>query len=175
MRKTIFIFFAFIATIIFISCDVATPKIIEEEVSEKTSELRKKYKDKLIGSWYFKRENKKRKAFEAYTFEKDGTMTGILKYMKRDSVIIGGKPMLTDWSFVIDDTIKGKWELYYSGDMEMNILSINANVVSSQKEKIIPFHTNFQFIDVNESTLHIAGLFTSGMGEFKRGTVNSGF
>ncbi len=69
--------------------------------------------------------------------------------MARDSVLIKGKYMLTDWQPVIDKDIHGKWSLLYDSKNQKRIILMDyANGITLQ--------SSVDFITVNDSIMEIS-------------------
>lgn len=123
----------------------------------KTNELRNKYNDKIVGSWWQERQNESVKLFEQLTFASDGSLTGYVKKQTRHKVSVGGQEVWTDWETTSGNgDLKGNWSLLWKdGKSYLNLYAtINNDEEFSHSEvwygQDIPF--NDIFTDENNDT-----------------------
>ena len=109
MRKLSFLLL-FAVTILFVSCGNDEP-INENEL--KTNELRNKYNDKIVGSWWQERQNESVKLFEQLTFAGDGSLTGYVKKQNRHKVSVDEQEVWTDWETSENSNFQGNWSLLW--------------------------------------------------------------
>ena len=79
-----------------------------------TNELQTKYKSFVIGDWLYEEESDKKKETVFLSLREDGSMQYHDVYNKREEVMIGGVPTLTDWKTVFDEEGTGRWSLRYN-------------------------------------------------------------
>lgn len=79
-----------------------------------TNELQTKYKSFVIGDWLYEEESDKKKETVFLSLREDGSMQYHDVYNKREEVMIGGVPTLTDWKTVFDEERTGRWSLRYN-------------------------------------------------------------
>jgi hypothetical protein len=77
--------------------------------------------------------------------------------------MVGGKPVLTDWTKQIDEDLEGQWELMYSKSQSRNLLHL------SSKSHFVRVRV-IEFFDANQSKLIIESPFVIDTGriEFTR-------
>ena len=77
--------------------------------------------------------------------------------------MVGGKPVLTDWTKLIDEDLEGPWELMYSKSQSRNLLRLSSNSHFIGMGII-------EFFDANQSKLIIKSplAIESGRIEFSR-------
>lgn len=83
-----------------------------------------------------------------YNFKSDGIMLGHILFMTRDSVVINGEKVITDWNRLIDNDIAGEWSLLYKSSSKKNVLYFNARGKFGDSKYV-------DFIGVNDSVLEI--------------------
>jgi len=79
-----------------------------------TKELQTKYKSFVVGDWLYEEESDKKKETVFLSLREDGSMQYHDVYNKREEVMIGGVPTLTDWKTVFDEERTGRWSLRYN-------------------------------------------------------------
>ncbi len=98
---------------------------LEYEKNElKTNELRSKYADKIVGSWWQERIDENDKAFEQLNLSAEGTLTGYIKWLHRKKVMVSGEEVWTDWETEVECNYSGSWNLFWKdGQSYINILA----------------------------------------------------
>lgn len=120
MRK-LYLFLIISISILLTGCGGDEP-ISENEL--KTNELRSKYADKIVGSWWQERIDENDKAFEQLNLSAEGTLTGYIKWLHRKKVMVGGEEVWTDWETEEEGKYCGNWNLFWKdGQSYINILA----------------------------------------------------
>ena len=129
------------------------PIVVNADEIAATKQLNEKYHDLIVGHWHH----------FSQTELTDGTYTGHILYRSRKQVMVGGKPVLTDWTKRIDEDLEGQWGLMYSKSQSRNILHLNS------KSHFIGVRV-IEFFDANQSKLIIESplVIESGRIEFTR-------
>ena len=109
MRKIAFLMIMVLAVTL-VSCGSDDPK---SESELKTNELRGKYNDKVVGSWFQERQPDDNQVFEQLRFTADGKVTGYAKWLRRTKVTVGGEEVWTDWETEEDGELNGTWYLLW--------------------------------------------------------------
>ena len=107
MRKIAFLMLLAVALTL-AGCGGDEP-INEDEL--KTNELRSKYNDKVVGSWYQEKQTEANKVFEQLHFSADGKVTGYAKWLHRTKAMVGGEEVWTDWDAEENGNLSGEWYL----------------------------------------------------------------
>lgn len=69
--------------------------------------------------------------------------------MKRDSVSVDGKKVVTDWENVVDNDVYGRWKLLYDSKLKKRV--INMDYAS-----YIKLQSYLYFESVNDSVLEVS-------------------
>ena len=125
MRK-LYLFLIISISILLTGCGGDEP-ISENEL--KTNELRSKYADKIVGSWWQERIDENDKAFEQLNFSAEGTLTGYIKWLHRKKVMVGGEEVWTDWETEEEGKYCGNWNLFWKDGQ--SYINISAKVEGS--------------------------------------------
>lgn len=143
MKKYIYI----LALMFFISCerDIVT---LGDECTPETTHIRNLYLKKISGEWIYTEISNFSYIKQYYNLKSDGIMSGHILFMTRDSVIINGEKVITDWNRVIDNDIAGEWTLLYKSSSKKNVLYFNARGKIGDSKYV-------DFIGVNDSVLEI--------------------
>ena len=82
--------------------------------------------------------------------------------MIRDSVVVKGEKVATDWKALIDSDMKGTWNLRYSS-------SLRANIIQLKFDTEWGYNSSVYFYSVDSNTLVINSPFAyNGKIEMKR-------
>lgn len=159
MGRLIFTFL-FIVTVL--SCNKNDVLAIDDDLSLETTGLREKYSDKVVGSWSHTRSKDLTHVEQEYTFNNDGSVQGHVLIMIRDSVVVKGEKVATDWKALIDSDLKGTWNLRYSS-------SLKANIIQLKFDTEWGYNSSVYFYSVDSNTLVINSPFAyNGKIEMKR-------
>lgn len=109
IKSTLILLVAMVVT--FTSCEKEHE---ENPYIQLTNELQTKYKSFVIGDWMYEEESDKKKETVFLSLREDGSMYYHDVYNKREEVMIGGVPTLTDWKTVFDEEGTGRWSLCYN-------------------------------------------------------------
>ena len=155
-----YVLFAFSALLA--SCHRA-PIVVNADEIAATKQLNEKYHGLIVGHWHHFSQTEFKEITQEFVFKGDGTYTGHILYRSRQQVMIGGKPMLTDWTKQIDEDVEGQWELMYSKSQSRNLLRLSSNSHFIGMGVI-------EFFDANQSKLIIKSplAIESGRIEFSR-------
>ncbi len=131
------------------SCDDHVTPPVDDEYSEETAIFRKQCLGLVYGKWGYVDSTTLQRIEQHYYFKPDSIFDGHTQIMARDSVLIKGKYMLTDWQPVIDKDIHGKWSLLYDSKNQKRIILMDyANGITLQ--------SSVDFITVNDSIMEIS-------------------
>ncbi len=111
VKSTLILLVAMVLTVIFTSCEKEHE---ENPYIQLTNELQTKYKSFVIGDWLYEEESDMKKETVFLSLREDGSMYYHDVYNKREEVMIGGVPTLTDWKTVLDEEESGHWSLRYN-------------------------------------------------------------
>lgn len=107
MKQIVFLLFMAVAVTL-VGCGGDDP-INGDEL--KTNELRSKYNEKVVGSWFQEKQTDANKVFEQLHFSADGKVTGYAKWLHRTKAVVGGEEVWTDWKTEEDGDLSGEWYL----------------------------------------------------------------
>ena len=143
MKKYILI----LSLMFFISCesDIVTSG---DEYTPETTHIRDLYLEKISGEWIHTEISNFSYIKQYYNFKSDGIMSGHILFMTRDSVVINGEKVITDWNRLIDNDVTGEWILLYKSSLKRNVLYFNARGKFGDSKYV-------DFIGVNDSVLEI--------------------
>ena len=110
MNKLNLAFAALCLLLTFGSCD-NDAEWADSESHEKEVEINNQYYEAIVGDWYRQDSTNVRKFYWGLHFNADGSMTSLMKFAKRDTVMVNGTPTLTDWRTVLNDSAGGSWSL----------------------------------------------------------------
>lgn len=160
MKILAYVLFAFSALLA--SCHRA-PIVVNADEIAATKQLNEKYHDLIVGHWHHFSQTELTEVTQEFVFKADGTYTGHILYRSRQQVMIGGKPMLTDWTKQIDEDLEGQWGLMYSKSQSRNLLRLSSNSHFIGMGII-------EFFDANQSKLIVESplAIESGRIEFSR-------
>lgn len=128
------------------SCDDHAALPIDDEHTEETALFREQCLGLVYGKWGYVDSTTLQRIEQHYCFKPDSIFDGHTKMMTRDSVLINGKYMLTDWTSIIDINVHGKWSLLYDSRAQKRIILMDyANSITLQ--------SSLDFIKVNDSIL----------------------
>lgn len=130
------------------SCRKELESAPDDAASLETKALREKYTDKVIGNWEYVRQSDLRYMKVNYTFADNDIMEGHLLYMTRDSVLVKGERVVTDWYVSFDDDFAGYWDLRYLSSEKKDVLHLCFTSGYCQNEFS-------EFYDVSDSILEI--------------------
>ena len=108
------IFMLLLAVVIAVTISSCEKEHEENPYIQLTNELQTKYKSFVIGDWLYEEESDKKKETVFLSLREDGSMQYHDVYNKREEVMIGGVPTLTDWKTVFDEEGTGRWSLRYN-------------------------------------------------------------
>lgn len=111
IKSTLILLVAMVVTVTFTSCEKEHE---ENPYIQLTNELQTKFKSFVIGDWLYEEESDKKKETVFLSLREDGSMQYHDVYNKREEVMIGGVPTLTDWKTVFDEERTGRWSLRYN-------------------------------------------------------------
>ena len=137
-----------LALITLVSCYNEPEPQPNDAASLETKELREKYANKVKGNWEYVLQSDLGYMKVNYTFADDDIMEGHLLYMTRDSVMVKGERVVTDWDVSIDEDFAGYWDLRYLSAEKKNVLHLHVTSGYAQQEFA-------EFYDVNDSILEI--------------------
>ena len=126
-----------------------------------TNELQTKYKSFVIGDWLYEEESDKKKETVFLSLREDGSMQYHDVYNKREEVMIGGVPTLTDWKTVFDEKGTGRWSLRYNEYGPCLILTV---VYSNNTANGLIL----RFESANETEMTCQGITVSNIVTYKR-------
>lgn len=121
IKSTLILLVAMVVTVTFTSCEKEHE---ENPYIQLTNELQTKYKSFVIGDWSYEEESDKKKETVFLSLREDGSMYYHDVYNKREEVMIGGVPTLTDWKTVLDEEESGRWSLRYNEHGPCLILTV---------------------------------------------------
>ncbi len=130
MKKTI-IFILLSLPMFVASCDDNDIHPIDDENSQETALFREQCQSLICGRWIWDDSTALAHIKLQYQFSPDGSFGGHALIMKRDSVSVCGKKVVTDWEDVIDNDIYGRWDLLYDSKLKKRV--INMQYASSFK------------------------------------------
>ena len=108
IKSILILFVTMVVSVVLSSCEKEHE---ENPYIQLTNELQTKYKSFVIGDWLYEEESDKKKETISLSLREDGSMHYHDVYNKRDEVMIGGVPTLTDWKTVFDEEGTGRWSL----------------------------------------------------------------
>ena len=111
IKSILILFVTMVVSVVLSSCEKEHE---ENPYIQLTNELQTKYKSFVIGDWLYEEESDKKKETISLSLREDGSMHYHDVYNKRDEVMIGGVPTLTDWKTVFDEEGTGRWSLRYN-------------------------------------------------------------
>ena len=160
MKILAYVLFAFSALLA--SCH-REPIVVNADEIAATKQLNEKYHDLIVGHWHHFSQTELTEVTQEFVFKTDGTYTGHILYRSRQQVMIGGKPVLTDWTKQINEDLEGQWGLMYSKSQSRNLLRLSSNSHFIGMGII-------EFFDANQSKLIIESplAIESGRIEFSR-------
>ncbi len=132
-----------------VSCDDNDIHPIDDENSQETALFREQCQSLVCGRWIWDDSTALAHIKLQYCFTPDESFDGHALILKRDSVSVGGKKVVTDWENVIDNDIYGRWNLLYDSKLK-------ERVVIMQYASTIKFHSNLFFESVNDSILEVS-------------------
>ena len=103
MKILAYVLFAFSALLA--SCHRA-PIVVNADEIAATKQLNEKYHDLIVGHWHHFSQTELTEVTQEFVFKTDGTYTGHILYRSRKQVMVGGKPVLTDWTKQIDEDLE---------------------------------------------------------------------
>ncbi len=128
------------------------PIVVNADEMAATKALNEKYHDLVVGHWQYFSQTEFTEITQDITFKADGNYNGHLLYRSRQQVMVGGKPVITDWTKQIDEDVEGQWELMYSKSQNKNLLHLSSN------SKIVLRDVG-EFFDATQSKLIIESPF----------------
>ncbi|MDD3388152.1 MAG: hypothetical protein WCS15_00875 [Prevotella sp.] len=127
--------------------------------SEEALALKAKYWDKVVGVWTYEGVTDSIKGFhlfEQYHFEADGSMTGVIRWGKTDSTLVTWSTCTVSkdgqfctpkqsrkFRYIINDSIKGKWNLVHSDDENGDFLTMEFTESSTRQNKRDTLNASF--------------------------------
>lgn len=69
--------------------------------------------------------------------------------MKRDSVSVDGKKVVTDWENVVDNDVYGRWKLLYDSKLKKRVIHMDY-------ASYMIFQSYLYFESVNDSVLEVS-------------------
>ena len=111
IKSTIMLLMSIVVSIAVSSCDK------EHEQSpyiQLTKELQSKYQSFVIGDWKYEWKTETKIETSYLSLREDGSMYSRIVYNKREEVMVGGVPTLTDWNVIFDEKETGRWSLKYN-------------------------------------------------------------
>lgn len=147
--KKIALFCLVILSLLMVACDHDAVQPVDDENSQETALFREQCQSLICGRWILDDSAALAHIKLQYYFTPDGSFNGHALIMKRDSVSVGGKKVVTDWESVIDNDIYGRWNLLYDSKLK-------ARVVIMQYASTIKFNSNLFFESVNDSILEVS-------------------
>lgn len=111
IKSILILFVTMVVSVVLSSCEKEHE---ENPYIQLTNELQTKYKSFVIGDWLYEEESDKKKETVFLSLREDGSMQYHDVYNKREEVMIGGVPTLTDWKTVFDEEGTGRWSLRYN-------------------------------------------------------------
>ena len=143
------------------------------EAQQKTNELRSKYADKVVGSWWVEQKTEKSQLFEQLELSADGNLSGYVKWCRRSKVMVDGQEVWTDWETLDDGNISGKWMLVWNEDMWEPCMHLQAIV--NNDPTYYWYMGRYHFIGVDETTLDLATGYKSPDVKYQRGKSSPSF
>ncbi len=143
------LFSLFTLSLLMVACGHDEVQPIDDENSQETALFREQCQSLVCGRWYQDDSAALAHIKLQYYFSPDGGFDGHVLVMKRDSVSVGGKKVVTDWENVIDNDIYGRWNLLYDSKLKKR-------VVIMQYSSSIKLHSNLFFESVNDSVLKVS-------------------
>lgn len=147
--KKLALFCLLILSLLMVACDHDAVQPVDDENSQETALFREQCQSLVSGRWILDDSAALAHIKLQYCFTPDGSFNGHALIMKRDSVSVGGKKVVTDWESVIDNDIYGRWNLLYDSKLK-------ERVVIMQYASTIKFHSNLFFESVNDSILEVS-------------------
>lgn len=144
MRKISFLLL-FAVSILFVGCGKDAP-ISEDEL--KTNELRDKYNNKIVGSWWQEKQNESVRLFELLTFSSDGNLTGYVKKQTRRKVNVDKQEVWTDWETSEDSALQGNWSLLWKDGKSYLYLYATINNDKDFPYSVVWYGQNLPFNDI---------------------------
>lgn len=144
--KKLFCFIISLFLICITSCNDHVTPPVDDEYSEETAIFRKQYLGLVYGKWGYVDSTTLLRIEQHYCFKRDSIFDGHTTIMARDSVLINGKYVLTDWQPAIDKDVHGEWKLLYDSKVQKRVILMNyANGITLQ--------SSMDFIKVNDSIM----------------------
>lgn len=88
------------------------PEWADPELHDQSEAIIAKYRPLIIGDWYRVGESDSRRDYIHLRFNADSSVYAVVKMQRRDTVMVGGKPTVTDWRTVYSDSTRQQWYLY---------------------------------------------------------------
>lgn len=146
IMKRLFGFIISMFLICISSCGNHITLPIDDEHSQETALFREQCLGHVYGKWGYVDSTTLLRIEQHYCFKPDSIFDGHTQIMARDSVLINGKHVLTDWQPAIDKDVHGEWKLLYDSKAQKRIILMNyANSITLQ--------SSLDFIKVNDSIL----------------------
>ena len=137
-----------------ISCHKDLDLVPDDATSLETKDFRNRYIQKVAGSWEYVRQADSGYQRLIYTFADNDVLEGHHLLKTRDSVMVNGERVVTDWKTIIDEDFSGKWDLRHLSSENINVIYLRNISGYAQKDFL-------EFYDVNDSILKIQFPFYS--------------
>ncbi len=127
--------------------DVVSP--IDDENSKETALFREQCWSLVCGRWSQEDSAALAHIKQQYYFTPDGSFDGHMLIMKRDSVSVDGKKVVTDWENVVDNDVYGRWKLLYDSKLKKRVIHMDY-------ASYMIFQSYLYFESVNDSVLEVS-------------------
>lgn len=176
--------FISIAVVALASCS-SDPEWADPEAHNKTEELRKQYKQYIIGTWHYEYISNNHRFFEQITFNDDFSLTGNRKWQNRKLVKIDGNEVYTDWENIDgeNDSYSGTWKLLWERNDDgngQNTMYIYASFDrgSDGENSFLAWSNKLIFGFADDKILSLSGINNwnaDGWTQFQRGEAKPSF
>lgn len=139
------------AWLIALAACTSSPRYTEQAL--RSMEAAKKYHSMIAGNWHYEKNSKKVKWVENFSFNEDDTFVKVLSGVSRDSVVVGGKSVWTDWTTFADDTLTGTWRIGWSEEYNSPYVMLNSKLKGGTVAEI----KQFEFTDNGQFILNVNG------------------
>lgn len=124
------------------------PHFMGDEYTKETKDLRSKFTNQIVGTWVSIQDSVYTYIEEQYNFEDNNILAGRYILRSRDSVMINGAKVITDWRTIIDQDLSGHWFLLFNSSTNKNTISFDARNKFGRSAYIELFNVTDSFLDI---------------------------